>query len=133
MTKIAFAGSQPRTLEFPLEWPLVLTAEDGSTTDVNSITLRRLNGGEVAALQEAVTGGNIDEAAMIAMFADQPGEVIAALDADDLLALKDKVVDFLPKALRRALEVMAAEQAFLTGDLSSQTLPTALDGLDLTS
>ncbi len=91
----------------PLEWPLEL---DGAT--VSEITLRRLTGGEVAKLQSAMLDEDASDEAMIAAFADQPAEVIAALDADDFMELKELVVDFLPRRIRAALEavLLAADQ-----------------------
>lgn len=99
-----------RMATVPLEWPLLV---DGA--EVAAVTLRRLSGGEVAALQEKMMGDTPSEEALIASFADQPLSVISALDADDFLALKDRVFDFLPKRIRAALEAaseaMAAEEA----------------------
>lgn len=89
-----------------LDWPLTVNG-----AEVASITLRRLTGGEVAALQEQMLGAAADEPALIAAFADQPSEVIAILDADDFLSLKERVVDFLPRRIRAALEAAMAAEA----------------------
>lgn len=91
---------------FDLEWPLEV---EGQT--ISQITLRRLTGGEVAALQDAMMGDGANDAAMIAAFADQPAPVIAQLDADDFMELKERLVDFLPKRIRAALEAAAKEAA----------------------
>lgn len=91
-----------RSKSILLEWPLDLP--DGST--LTEITLRRLTGGGVAALQDAMVGDNATDAAMISAFCDQPAEVIARLDADDFLEIKDQVIDFLPKRIRTALEAV---------------------------
>ncbi len=95
-----------------LEWPL--DRPDGET--ITTITLRRLTGGEVAELQEAMTGDNATDAAMIAAFADQPAAIIAALDADDFMELKEAVVDFLPKRIRSALETALRDEAAVAED-----------------
>lgn len=88
-----------------LDWPLEV---DGGL--VSEVILRRLTGAEVAALQERMMGDAPSEEQLLAAFADQPVDVIAALDADDFITLKDRVVDFLPKRIRAALEaVMKAE------------------------
>lgn len=99
-----------KTIE--LEWPALLG--DGRT--ITTITLHRLTGGEVAELQEAMTGDNATDAAMIAAFADQPAGVIAALDADDFMELKEAVVDFLPKRIRSALEAVLRDEAAAAED-----------------
>ena len=93
------AETRARHAEYTLEWPI---EHEGETID--SITLRRLTGGEVAGLQERMIGDGATDAAMIAAFADRPAEVIAALDADDFLELKDMVVGFLPRRIREAVE-----------------------------
>lgn len=94
-------NAKPRTASITLEWPLDL---DEVALDV--ITLRRLTGGEVAALQETMMAGG-SEADMLAAFCDQPADIIAQLDADDYLELKARVVDFLPKRLREMMEAAA--------------------------
>lgn len=88
-----------------LEWPVEV---DGQT--ISQVTLRRLTGGEVAGLQDAMMGDGANDAAMIAAFADQPASVIAQLDADDFMELKERLVDFLPKRIRAALEAMARDE-----------------------
>lgn len=108
-----------RMATVPLEWPVQV---DGA--EVAAVTLRRLTGGEVAALQEQMMGDAPSEAALIAAFADQPLDVISALDADDFLTLKDRVFDFLPKRIRAALEAAseatAAEEAAMAVGAATQ-------------
>ena len=104
-----------RMATVPLEWPVQV---DGA--EVAAVTLRRLTGGEVAAIQEQMMGDASSEAALIAAFADQPLDVISGLDADDFLTLKDRVFDFLPKRIRAALEAdseatVAEEAAMAVG------------------
>lgn len=106
------ATQKLRLKAIELEWPL--DRPDGQT--ITAITLRRLTGGEVAALQDAMTGDNATDAAMIAAFADQPADVIAALDADDFMELKEAVVDFLPKRIRSALEAVLRDEAAAAED-----------------
>lgn len=100
--QIAFLNPETRTGKIPLEHVLVV---DGK--NVSEIIVRRLTGGEIAALAE---GGNAEmgNSAFLATFTDQPIEVIDALDADDLTALTEKVTDFLPRRIREAMEQAAA-------------------------
>ena len=98
---VTHKADRPRTATLQLEWPL-----GRGETDLTEITLRRLTGGEVAALQEQMMAGG-SEADMLAAFCDQPADVIAQLDADDYLDLKAKVVDFLPRRLREMMEAEA--------------------------
>ena len=101
------AETRARHADYTLEWPI---EHDGQA--IETITLRRLTGGEVAGLQERMMGDGASDSAMIAAFADRPAEVIAALDADDFLELKDMVITFLPRRIREAVEqAVAAEQS----------------------
>lgn len=93
-----------------LEWPLEYEGQS-----IEQVTLRRLTGGEVAGLQDAMMAEGATDAGMIAAFADQPEAVIAALDADDFYTLKDAVVDFLPRRIRQALEAVLAEETAPAG------------------
>ena len=93
------AETRARHAEYTLEWPI---EHEGRAID--RITLHHLTGGEVADLQERMIGDGASDAAMIAAFADQPAEVIAARDADDFLELKDMVIGFLPRRIREAVE-----------------------------
>ncbi len=43
-----------------------------------------------------------DDADLFALVCDQPAAVLRALDQDDWLALKEKVLDFLPRRFREA-------------------------------
>lgn len=99
---------QGRLETLTLDWPLSVNGEE-----VDKIQMRRLTGGEVAALQDAMLGDGASEVGLVAAFCDQPADVIAQLDADDFLTLKDRVADFLPQRIRRALE------AALTAAVSS--------------
>ncbi|MDO5631146.1 MAG: phage tail assembly protein [Paracoccus sp. (in: a-proteobacteria)] len=110
MAKHIKAAARTATLE--LDWPLEL--DDGSVLD--QITLRRLTGAEVADLQEQMVPCGISEAALLAAFCDQSADIIASLDADDFIELKERVVDFLPKRLRAMVE---AEMARLTAAATS--------------
>ena len=98
---VAHKNTRPRTATIQLDWPL-----DAEDAGLDKITLRRLTGGEVAALQELMMAGG-SEADMLAAFCDQPAEIINQLDADDYLELKAAVVDFLPKRLREMMEAEA--------------------------
>lgn len=89
-----------------LDWPLKVDGDD-----VRAIHLHRLTGGEVATLQEAMLGETSSETELIAAFCDQSAAVIAQLDADDFLRLKDRVADFLPQRIRKAMEVAMAAGA----------------------
>lgn len=101
---------KPRLKTVQLEWPLEYEGQS-----IEQVTLRRLTGGEVAGLQDAMMAEGATDAGMIAAFADQPEAVIAALDADDFYALKDAVVDFLPRRIRQALEAVLAEETAPAG------------------
>lgn len=92
-----------RCATLPLEWPLM--APDGAV--IEALTLRRLKGSEVAAVQEAMMAGA--EAKMLAIFTGAAVDLIEALDQDDLIELKKRLFDFLPRSLRGALEAAQAE------------------------
>lgn len=99
---VRFAGSRPRSRVLALEWPI---ERDG--TAVSEIVLRRLTGGEMASLQDLMENvaadGKFDDSALFALVADQPPEVIRALDEDDWLALREAALDFLPRRFREAV------------------------------
>ncbi|SDF90179.1 hypothetical protein PUH89_04030 [Rhodobacter capsulatus] len=111
--KITFVDNgRPRTAELPLEWPLQLPA--GGRIDV--LHLRRLRGSEVAKVQELMLAGK--EADVLAVFTGECVEVIEALDQDDMVELKARLADFLPRSLRAALD---AAQELMLADLKSRT------------
>lgn len=108
----SFVPGKERTGTLTLDWPL--SAPDGAV--ISELTLRRLTGAEVAAVQDAIMGG--DESKMLALFTDAPAELIDALDQDDRIELKKRMVDFLPRSLRAVLEAAQEEMvaaAFPTG------------------
>ena len=90
-------GPRPRTETLALEWPLEV---DGKRLD--RIELRRLTGAEMVALQDIATREGFYDAELFALVCDQPAAVLRALDQDDWLALKEKVLDFLPRRFREA-------------------------------
>ena len=59
----------------------------------------------------------LGDALHVGSLAHQPAHLgeIAALDADDFYALKDAVVDFLPRRIRQALEAVLAEETAPAG------------------
>ncbi len=72
---VTVAETRARHAEYALEWPIEY---EGWTID--RITLHRLTGAEVADLQDRMIDKGASEVALIAIFADQPAEVIAALE-----------------------------------------------------
>lgn len=111
--KITFVDNgRPRTAELPLEWPLQLPA--GGRIDV--LHMRRLRGSEVAKVQELMLADQ--EAQVLALFTGAPVEVIEALDQDDMVELKARLSDFLPRSLRAALE---AAQELTLAEMQSRT------------
>ena len=111
--KITFVDTgRARTAEMPLEWPLQLPA--GGRIDV--LHLRRLLGSEVAKVQELMLTNK--EAEVLAVFTGEPVEVIEALDQDDMVELKARLADFLPRSLRSALD---AAQELMLAELKSRT------------
>ena len=125
--KISFADKgRARMKTIDLDWPVVV---DGVT--IEAVTLRRLTGGEVAELQEGIERDGNDDNAMIAQFADQPVQVINALDQDDCEKLKEATFDFLPQSIRAGIEAAAASSP--TGDPSSPKSPTPSSGAKATS
>jgi hypothetical protein len=99
---VRFAGSRPRGRVLTLEWPIEV---DGRT--IPELVLRRLTGAEMADLQDLMesltTAGKFDDSALFALVADQPPDVIRALDEDDWLALREAALDFLPRRFREAV------------------------------
>lgn len=125
--KVTFAeGGRSRMKSIDLDWPVVV---DGIT--IEAVTLRRLTGGEVAELQEALSSEGSSDGAMIERFADQPAHVLNALDQDDFAKLKEQVFDFLPQRLREAIEAEQASSPI--GDLSSPKSPTPSNGAKTSS
>lgn len=111
--KITFVETgRARMAELPLEWPLQLPA--GRRIDV--LHLRRLLGSEVAKVQELMLAGK--EAEVLALFTGERVEVIEALDQDDMIELKARLADFLPRSLRAALD---AAQELMLAELKSRT------------
>ena len=101
--KIEFSGGAPRETSVPLSWPLLV---DG--VEVGAIIVRRLTGGEIAALAERQGTSEMDNATFLATFTDQPVEVMNALDADDLDAISEQVKVFLPRRIREEMENAAS-------------------------
>ncbi|MBI1495412.1 phage tail assembly protein [Halocynthiibacter styelae] len=102
--EVRFADNgKSRERAVPLDWPLLV---DGK--EMSSITVRRLNGSEMIAFQEAMKeeaqNGDGSDGAMLEHFTGVSAHVLNCLDADDLLALKDAVFDFLPKTMRAGIE-----------------------------
>lgn len=81
-----------RSRMIPLRFPVEFDGKEYS-----SVTVRRLNGTEVAAFYREP---NADRLPMF----DCPAEVIDALDADDSADVMKAVTDFLPLAMRPAIE-----------------------------
>jgi hypothetical protein len=97
---VSFAGGPgPRIGTLALEWPLEV---DG--VRLEQIELRRLTGADMVALQDIATREGFDDAELFALVCDQPAAVLRALDQDDWLTLKEKVLDFLPRRFREAAE-----------------------------
>ncbi|MHA1524240.1 MAG: phage tail assembly protein [Alphaproteobacteria bacterium] len=101
--KIEFSGGGSRETSVPLAWPLLV---DGA--DVKEIVVRRLTGGEIAALAEHQSDGEMDNATFLATFTDHPAEVLNALDVDDLDAVSEQVKVFLPRRIREEMENAAS-------------------------
>lgn len=105
---IEFANTASRILSVPLEWPLLIDGES-----LEAIIVRRLTGREVGELQELMGQESFSDEVMMEFFTDQPQAVIEALDQDDFQSVKAKVLDFLPKRVRDAME--AAQEQYLAG------------------
>ena len=106
-TAVSFAGgARPRNGTLALEWPLEV---DG--VRLVEIELRRLTGADMVALQDIATREGFDDAELFALVCDQPAAVLRALDQDDWLALKEKVLDFLPRRFREAAEFLTRAPA----------------------
>jgi len=127
--KIEFAKSEKaRFKDVPLEWPLMV---DG--VKLSHVTVRRLKAKEVAALQEGMQGGGIAEVDLVAMFTDQPAEVVGELDQDDLVDIKEVVFGFLPRTVREALEAEIKTAELQAGEPLQPTSPTPSNGAEKTS
>lgn len=117
---IEFVNAAARTKAVPLDWPLTV---DGQLVDC--VTVRRLSGGEVGALQEAVAADGFQFETIIHHLVDQPDYVIAALDQDDQDRVAEAVFDFLPARMRAALETAQAEmEAALHQDMTEKSPTT---------
>ncbi len=126
---ITFAQKgRSRSKSYELEWPL-----DIGGVELTHIEVRRLTGEEVADLQERLSQGGGTNEALIAEFADQPVEVINALDQDDIEELGDMVYDFLPRRMREGMEALAAQEQSSIGATSSAKSPTPSNGASETS
>lgn len=101
-----FVNQQKRFRTIPLEWPLEY---DGKIYD--AITVRRMTAQEVADWQGS------DERTL--PMVEAPLAVIDALDADDALKVNEAIHDFLPHALREAIE-----PAPPTGEPTPQSPPS---------
>lgn len=85
-----------------LEWPVEY---DGRRCD--EIIVRRMIGAEVTRLSDLITS-QFDDSDLFALVCDTPAVVIRALDQDDWLAVREAVLDFLPRRFR---EVFASTGA----------------------
>jgi hypothetical protein len=84
--------SRVRTVH--LEWPVEY---DGRRFD--EIIVRRMIGAEVTRLSDLITS-QFDDSDLFALVCDTPAVVIRALDQDDWLAVREAVLDFLPRRFR---------------------------------
>jgi hypothetical protein len=71
------------------------------------ITVRRMVGAEVIRLSELIMA-EFDDSDLFALVCDTPAVVIRALDQDDWLAVREAVLNFLPRRFR---EVFASTGA----------------------
>lgn len=101
--KIEFSGGASRKTSITLSWPLLV---DG--VELQEITVRRLTGGEIAELADRQGDSEMDNATFLATFADQPVEVMNALDVDDFDAVSEQVKVFLPRRIAKELENAAS-------------------------
>lgn len=98
------AGGKARERNVTLDWPLMV---DGN--DLKVITVRRLTGGEVVKLQEALTSEGASDAVMLSHFTGHSEHTINQLDQDDFDSVKETVFNFLPKRMRKGMELEMAQ------------------------
>jgi hypothetical protein len=92
--------SRHRTIR--LEWPVEYAGQR-----YEEITVRRMVGAEVIRLSELIMA-EFDDSDLFALVCDTPAVVIRALDQDDWLAVREAVLNFLPRRFR---EVFASTGA----------------------
>jgi hypothetical protein len=102
LPKLLVDVDRSRTRTVLLEWPVEY---DGRRFD--EIVVRRMIGAEVTRLSDLITS-QFDDSDLFALVCDTPAVVIRALDQDDWLALREAVLDFLPRRFR---EVFASTGA----------------------
>jgi hypothetical protein len=102
LPKLLLDGDCSRERKVQLEWPVEY---DGRRFD--EIVVRRMIGAEVTRLSDLITS-QFDDSDLFALVCDTPAVVIRALDQDDWLAVREAVLDFLPRRFR---EVFASTGA----------------------
>ena len=73
-------------------------------TEYRSVTVRKLTGKEIFAVNRAVRQGKEPEAAMFAAMCRLPVPVIEALDGDDITTISKLAANFTPQSLDTAEE-----------------------------
>lgn len=101
---VSFVSAAGRAGSVPLAHPI-----DVDGVRIDALALRRLTGGEVAALADAMTAASFDDFDLFACITDQPPYVLRALDGDDWLALREAGLDFLPRRFRVAAGLTGTE------------------------
>ncbi|MGA2491841.1 MAG: phage tail assembly protein [Roseiarcus sp.] len=120
-----FVTEKLRLRAFPLAWPFECGGKRYET-----VCLKRLTAGEVAAFQEAVEALPAGACAQWPIYCDVDGaplppDVLAALDDDDKFELDKAVRDFLPRRFQGAL-ASASDQA--NGDSTASPSATSPTG-----